>query len=85
MQAAFTLSIHAEISIKDRGIELVWIAATLAAPQRTHPDLTDPRLLHALRVIPEFGGRVLRVIYNPAVSPPHIVTAYFDRAMKGKL
>ncbi len=42
-------------------------------------------LTHALRAIPEFGDRVLRVIYNRTKHPPHIVTAFFDRSMKGKL
>ncbi len=42
-------------------------------------------LIHALRAIPEFGDRVLRVIYNRTRQPPHVVTAFFDRGMKGKL
>ena len=45
----------------------------------------DPDLAHALRIIPEFGYRVLRVIYNHTRQPVHVVTVYFDRTMKGKL
>lgn len=41
--------------------------------------------MHALRSIEEFSYRVLRVIFNQARTPPHVVTAFFDRAMKGKL
>lgn len=49
------------------------------------PDPDDPDLMHALRSIEEFSYRVLRVIFNQARTPPHVVTAFFDRAMKGKL
>jgi hypothetical protein len=42
-------------------------------------------LRHALRPIAEFGYRVIRVIYNESRDPVHVVTAYFDRSMKGKL
>jgi hypothetical protein len=50
------------------------------------PSVIAPyRLTHALRAIPEFGGRVLRVIYNRTKQPPNVVTAFFDRGMKGKL
>ena len=38
-----------------------------------------------LKLIPAFGDRVLRVIYNATKEPPLIVTVYFDRTMKGKL
>ena len=42
-------------------------------------------LRHALARIPERDDRVLRVVYNENVHPWRIVTAYFDRAMRGKL
>jgi hypothetical protein len=29
--------------------------------------------------------RILRVVYNPNVHPPRIVTVFFDRKMKGRL
>jgi hypothetical protein len=35
--------------------------------------------------LPEFGGRVLRVVVNKTVVPERVVTVYFDRTMKGKL
>jgi len=54
-------------------------------PARLEPDQDDQNLTHALQIIPDFGYRVLRVIYNHSRQPIHIITAYFDRAMKGKL
>ena len=32
----------------------------------------------------EHGDRYLRVIYNPGVMPWRVVTAYFDRALRGE-
>jgi hypothetical protein len=48
-------------------------------------DKEDPLLTHVLAKIPEFGDRVLRMVYNPSVHPPRIVTVFFDRKMKGRL
>ncbi len=81
----FTLSAHASTTILERQIRLIWIEQTLSMPTRTEVDADDSQLTHALRVIPEFGDRVLRVIYSRTKQPPHIVTAFFDRGMKGKL
>lgn len=81
----FTLSTHAGNTIRERKIRIEWIEATLSNPTLTEPHPDDVTLIHALRAIPEFGDRVLRVIYNQTKQPPHVVTAFFDRGMKGKL
>jgi hypothetical protein len=44
-----------------------------------------PNLKHRLGAIEEYGGRVLRVIIDVDVEPVRVVTAYFDRTMRGKL
>jgi hypothetical protein len=80
----YELTAHAAVVIAERGIDLEWIERTLAQPDRTETDRADPSLTHALRGIAEHDDRVLRVVYNAAVSPPKIVTAYFDRRQKGK-
>jgi hypothetical protein len=51
----------------------------LDAPVATEADPVDPNLEHFLAKIPEWGNRVLLVIVNGKKSPPHIVTAFFDR------
>lgn len=56
-----------------------------ASPNLTAPDPDDRTLMHALRPIAEFDNRVLRVVFNQTRNPPHVVTVYFDRTMKGKL
>ena len=81
----FSLSTHAEFVIKERAIKREWLEKVVAAPDKTELDKDDPALKHALGRISEHEGRVLRVVYNDSVTPVRIVTAYFDRAMKGKL
>ena len=80
----FTLSKHAEDTMRERAIDFAWLTATMNAPEITeqHPD--DQTLMFAFRRIPEFGNWVLRVVYNRTKIPPHIVTAYFDRTAGGK-
>ena len=62
-----------------------WLERALNSPDKTAPDLEDGDLRHYLKVIPENGGRVLRVVVNFKVTPFRVVTVFFDRAMKGKL
>jgi hypothetical protein len=81
----FTLSKHATGTLREREIRLEWVSEALNSPTRTEPDVDDSDLTHALRIIPEFGYRILRVIYNHCREPVHVVTVYFDRTMKGKL
>jgi hypothetical protein len=61
--------------LRERGIELEWAEATIAAPVlvEDHEDGTR----HFLRPIAAFGGRWLRVILN--VRANRKVTAFFDR------
>jgi len=68
-----------------RGKYPSWVTETMSNPGRLEADPGDDQLAHALKTIPEFGGRVLRVICNRDRQPVHVVTAFFDRAMKGKL
>jgi hypothetical protein len=81
----YTLSKHAEDAIREREIRTEWVTETMDQPVATEPDPDDADLRHALRPIPDFGYRVLRVIFNATRNPPHVVTVYFDRTMKGKL
>ena len=79
------LSAHAEVVIKERSIRREWVERVLEKPEKTEPDGADPQVTHALGRIPEYGNRVLRVIYNRGTDPVTVVTAYFDRAMRDKL
>ena len=81
----YELSAHAVTVMAEREILETWVERVLSSPERTEPDATDPLLRHALGRIPERDDRVLRVVYNETIHPWRVVTAYFDRAMRGKL
>ena len=51
---------------------------------RLDADRADPELQHAIGRIAENDDRYLRVIYNAAVTPWRIVTAYFDRGLRSE-
>ena len=78
----FVLTEHAEKRLRKRKIPLEWVVATLTHPARTENDDEDATVAHALRPIPEKGFRVLRVIYNEAINPVAVITAYFDDEVK---
>lgn len=81
----YILTEHAENTIREREIKAEWIGIALDAPELALPHENDSSLRYAFKQIPEFENRVLRVIYNADTNPVVIVTACFDRAMKGKL
>ncbi len=82
---AYQMTQHAADVASRRGIQADWIAKTLDAPGRIEPDRRDPTLVHHVRQIEEFGGRALRVVFDPKVLPPRVVTVYFDRSVKDLL
>jgi hypothetical protein len=65
-----------------RGITLAYIEAALAVPDRTAPDPADSTLTRSFRRIPEFGGRVLRVVHRPDGADIFVVTAHWDRGAR---
>lgn len=81
----YELTGHAVTVMAEREIPVEWVERVLAQPERTEPDGTDPELQHALGRIPEWGDRVLRVVYNKTREPWRVVTVYFDRGMRGRL
>ncbi len=82
---SYVLTAHAARVIQERGITLAWVERVLTRPTRIEHDNHDPKLHHALARIPEFGDRVLRVVYNERTQPRQVVTVYFDRTQRGKL
>lgn len=81
----FQLSDHARRRLQQRQLPLEWIELAMQEPDRVEADRLDPELMHHLKVIPEREGRVLRIVYNQVTVPPRIVSAYFDRGMRGLL
>jgi hypothetical protein len=78
-------SLHALDVLEERQITKDWVQRVVDHPVLVMTDSVDPNLEHALAPIPEREGRVLRVVYNHDVDPIRVVTAFFDRTMRGKL
>ena len=85
MSYPYKLTEHAQMRLNERDIPLEWVERTLFSPQLIEPDKTDSELYCALATIPEFGNRVLRVVYKPTENHVKVITVHFDRSLKGKL
>jgi Domain of unknown function (DUF4258) len=81
----YDLSRHAKDVISERCIRLAWLEQVLDSPELVEADRDDPELMHHVGLIKEHGNRVLRVVFNNSATPVRIVTAYFDRKLKGRL
>ena len=80
-----SFSLHALDVIEERQIAKEWVQLAVDRPDLTMADRNDPELEHALARIPAREGRVLRVVYNRRADLVLVVTAFFDRTMRGKL
>ena len=69
----------------DREISKEWVKRTIAEPALRLPDHNDSEVELFYRSISEYGNRVLRVVVNTCGKVWQVVTAFFDRNMKGKL
>jgi hypothetical protein len=81
----YELSEHARRVLAKRKIRIEWLEAALAQPEIVEDDDVDEDLKHHLARIKDYADRVLRVIVNDKATPRRIVTAYFDRGMRGKI
>lgn len=81
----YELTKHAQKALDEREIRLEWMDRTLSAPELVLNDPDSAVVERHYRRIPEFGGRVLRVVVDTSVEPNRVVSVFFDRAMKGKL
>jgi len=79
------LTQHAQEVMERRSIPIAWVERAVESPLLVQPDPTDPSLEQRFVRIPEHGDRVLKVVMNVLASPNRVVSAYFDRRMKGQL
>lgn len=86
-QRHIDFSLHAIDVMEQREIMIEWVVRVIDDPALVLPDGLDPSLFRAFGSVAERGGRVLGVVYNPGKEGDSvwIVTAFFDRTMKGKL
>jgi hypothetical protein len=69
---------HALEQMAERGIELAWAERVALRPDWTEPDPQSGVTRH-FGAIPEFGGRVLRVVVTDVGDERRVLTAHFDR------
>jgi hypothetical protein len=81
----YVLSEHAETTVRERNIAPAWIEAALNNADLELPHDTDLTLRYYFKRIEAVENRILRLVVNRTSEAPVIVTAYFDRTMKGKL
>ncbi len=75
----YELTQHASDTLEKRRIPREWMEQVLRKPEGTEKDRIDENLEHRLGRIADFENHVLRVIVNIKVTPPRVVTVYFDR------
>jgi hypothetical protein len=73
------LTQHADTVVQARGITMRWLEAALNNPDWQERDSVDPSLVASFKAIDEFGGRILRVVYDETRTERRVITAYFDR------
>ena len=76
----FELSAHALDMLTEREIPEEWVMRALSSPDYSETGHNDN--IHYIKTIPEFGGRLLRVIVNRHRTPARVVTFFFDRRLR---
>ena len=73
---------HAREMLLERNITEEWVFR--AIQDSDYYETGDDGNKHYVKAIPEHGGRQLRVVVNPNVSPNRILTVFFDRRLGRK-
>lgn len=76
----FEFSSHARDMLQERHVPEEWVQRTFRSPDYTEVGADDN--IHYIKAIPEFGGRLLRVVVNPNQTPIRVVTLFFDRRLR---
>lgn len=74
------LSTHAQEMLKERNILEEWLWRTIISPDRI--EVGADNHMHYNKAISEHGGRILRVVVNPHITPERIITLFFDRRLR---
>ncbi|WP_297106604.1 DUF4258 domain-containing protein [uncultured Devosia sp.] len=84
MAKAITYTKHAMTAISERGLRLDWVELVARHPQWTEPDPIDPEVVRHFGMLPELGGRFLRVALVETDTEYRIVSTFLDRRAKPK-
>ena len=80
MSSVLGFTIHAKNMMRERLIQEEWIISTVQNPDMTELKRDDEK--HYVKQIPQNQGKFLRVIVNPSVTPPRVITVFFDRRVQ---
>lgn len=75
------LTVHARQRMALYNIAFELIEATVTAPDWIAPD-RRPGITRSFKMVPERGGRVLRVAHRPDGQDLLVLSAHFDRGAK---
>lgn len=78
----FRYTTHASDNLADREIERDWVERAILEPDASEPDPRHPERIRVYRVVPERGGRILRVVYVRDGDTYRIVTLFLDRGRR---
>lgn len=73
-------SSHARDMLQERNISEEWVWRAITTADRTEEGADSNT--HYIKAIPEHGGRFLRVVVNPRVTPKRVVTVFFDHRLR---
>lgn len=80
MESLLDFTNHAKTMMHERLIQEDWVINTVNNPDMIEEKRENEK--HYLKQILQTGGKFLRVIVNPSVSPPRVITAFFDRRVR---
>ena len=80
-----TYALHARQVMEERGIPPEWVSEPSPRLSDAHATPFDETVERFFLRVPERGSRVLRVAVNTDSDPWRVVSAFFDRSMRGEL
>jgi hypothetical protein len=84
MPKRVVLTEHARQRLRLRELREDWIISTALGPEWIEPEPRYAGAERRFRAIPEFGGRVLRVVCVETETAIRVTTATFDRSARRK-
>jgi uncharacterized DUF497 family protein len=79
MHKPIRFSAHALTVMRERGLDATWVETVALAPLWTAPDPRDPAVKRRFGVVPERGGRIMRVACVEDEFEIRIISAFLDR------
>jgi len=78
------LTAHARTRLRERDIDLRWVEETVLDPDWIEVEPRERVVERRFRAIPQFDGRVLRVVCVETDSSIRVISMMFDRNARRK-